>query len=163
MVPYTWEKNVLSAWKKNLPLTYLIIVGWRVTYCCSVGDDSVTFKVIGKRLNSWISVPSSPLTLLPSNEPKASKSTTTCHKNSKQIDNVQFERRLFHTLLRSVQHWWSNLNMSKLRRWLGEVHLVQWTVVSGRERTSPWRGWRQQDMWIQWRMFPITRRSLFSG
>ena len=53
-VLYTWEKSVFSAWEKMdlPPHTCLIFVGGRGTYRCSVGDDTVTFKVIGKRLNS---------------------------------------------------------------------------------------------------------------
>ena len=34
------------------PHTCLISVGGRGTYRCSVGDDTVTFKVIGKGPNS---------------------------------------------------------------------------------------------------------------
>lgn len=87
-VHYTWEKNVFSAWEKMdlPPHTCLLFVERRGTYRCSVGDDTVTFKVIGMQINSWLTtwflyILSILLTLLPSKEPTL-ESTTMCHKEN---------------------------------------------------------------------------------
>ena len=68
-------ENVFSAWEKMdlPPHTCLLFVERKGTYRCSVGDDTVTFEVIGMQINSWLttwfSVLSILLALLPSKEP----------------------------------------------------------------------------------------------
>lgn len=92
---------------------------------------TVTFKVIGMQniswLTTWFSVLSILVTLLPSKEPTF-ESTTMCLRRTpvSLYYNAHSEKLLFHPLLKSFQHWWSNLKTSKLGRWLGEVRLAQW-------------------------------------